>query len=98
MHNEINYDSKKDYNTRKKEAFKLIGYTIDDENVISTFDKSYADSRFIKGLKLTKNGFAAYSKLLNKNQMNNLIKLIEKNIKHASTNIIKGNFTLIQNE
>ena len=78
LHNEINYDSKKDYNTRKKEAFKLIGYTIDDENVISTFDKSYADSRFIKGLKLTKNGFAAYSKLLNKNQMNNLIKLIEK--------------------
>ncbi|HHX16820.1 MAG TPA: hypothetical protein GX725_02820 [Mollicutes bacterium] len=92
LHNEINYDPKKNYEDRKANSLKLSGYTIDEENLIESFDQSYAESRLIKGLKLTKNGFSAYSKLLSRSRMKELIKIVEEKINEASSNILNGKF------
>ena len=92
LHNEINYDPKKNYEDRKANSLKLSGYTIDEENLIESFDQSYAESRLIKGLKLTKNGFSAYSKLLSRSRMKELIKMVEEKINEASSNILNGKF------
>ena len=73
-------------------SLKLSGYTIDEENLIESFDQSYAESRLIKGLKLTKNGFSAYSKLLSRSRMKELIKIVEEKINEASSNILNGKF------
>ena len=72
----INYDPKKNYEDRKL-ILKINGYTIDEENLIESFDQSYAESRLIKGLKLTKNGFSAYSKLLSRSN-EGIIKIVEE--------------------
>jgi ATP-dependent helicase/DNAse subunit B len=94
LHNEIYNDFKTDYDKEKTDNLKLKGYTIDEEELINEFDSSYADSRVIKSMKLTKNGFSAYSKLLNSKQINNLIKLVDNKIFEASTNILDGKFDI----
>jgi ATP-dependent helicase/nuclease subunit B len=94
LHNEIYNDFKTDYEKEKSDNLKLKGYTIDEEDLINEFDSSYADSRVIKSMRLTKNGFSAYSKILNNNQINNLIKLVSNKINEASTNILDGKFDI----
>ena len=58
------------------------------------FDPYYQDSHFIKGMKKTENGFSRYSKVLNDNQINNLILLTKDNIKKASKEIVNANFKI----
>jgi ATP-dependent helicase/DNAse subunit B len=94
LHNEIYNDFKTDYDKEKTDNLKLKGYTIDEEDLINEFDSSYADSRVIKSMKLTKNGFSVYSKILNNNQINNLIKLVGNKINEAATNILDGKFDI----
>jgi ATP-dependent helicase/nuclease subunit B len=94
LHNEIYNDFKTDYEKEKSDNLKLKGYTIDEEYLINEFDSSYADSRVIRSMRLTKNGFSAYSKILNNNQINNLIKLVSSKINEASTNILDGKFDI----
>lgn len=94
LHNEIYNDNKKDYQTKKQEALRLKGYTLDQENIIEQFDSSYKDSRVIKSMKISNKGFYAYSKILNQNQIDNLIALVDKKINEASTNILDGQFDI----
>ena len=87
-------DSKKDINTIKEDNLKLQGYTICDEELINEFDSSYEKSEVIKSLSKTSNGFSAYSKLLTKEQMDSLYKLVDKKIDEARDNILDANFEI----
>ncbi len=94
LHSEIVYDNKKSYLKQKEDSLRLLGYSNSDEEILELFDPYYQDSHFIKGMKKTENGFSRYSKVLNDNQINNLILLTKDNIKKASKEIVNANFKI----
>ena len=77
------------------DSLKLIGYSNSDVDVLEKFDLNYANSNVLKGVKLKNDGsFYAYSKVLNNDQIDNLIDLTEKNIDSSIDRILKGNFDI----
>ena len=76
------------------ENLKLIGYTIDSEELISKIDSSYEDSTVIKGMKKGKNGFYAYTKLLNNKKINEMLELVDQKIDEAINNITNADFEI----
>ena len=94
LNNEFYYDSKKDYIEQKEDNLKLEGYSIDNTDILSKFDITYQDSEMIKSLKVSKNGFYAYSKILNEEQLDNLYKIVDKNINNAIDEILSCNFKI----
>ena len=63
--------------------------------MLEKFDLNYANSNVLKGVKLKNDGsFYAYSKVLNNDQIDNLIDLTEKNIDSSIDRILKGNFDI----
>ncbi|MBR2713089.1 MAG: PD-(D/E)XK nuclease family protein [Bacilli bacterium] len=87
-------DDKKTVLEQKEDNLKLQGYTIYDEELINEFDKSYSSSKKIKSLSTTKDGFGFYSKLLTKNQMDELYKLVDKKIDEARDGILEADFEI----
>lgn len=79
---------------QKKNALKLNGYTISDEEIIEKMDSTYKDSRFISGMKQSKNGFYAYTKLLSERQMTLLFNLVEEKIKAMKEDIMDAEFSI----
>jgi len=78
----------------KENALKLVGYSIDNEELLEKFDITYEDSQMINGLKKKKEGFYAYSKVLNNKQLENLDKLVSKKINEATEKILNGEFNI----
>ena len=94
LNNEINIDKNKTYLEQKEENLKLQGYSIDKEEILELFDKTYKDSNLIKSLKIGNNGFYSYSKILNEEKINKIIDLVDKKIEEASINIENNNFNI----
>lgn len=94
LNKEINIDSKKNYITLKKENLKLQGYSTQDESILKQFDNSYESSNFIKGLKVSSKGFYAYSKVFDKDMLQSLLKIVEKNIYKARDKILNREFSI----
>ena len=94
LNNEITKNNKKTYEKQKEDNLKLQGYSIYDVDLISIFDRSYAQSEVIKSLGTTKDGFRSYSKLLTKDQMDELYKLVDNKIDEARDNILEANFDI----
>ena len=86
--------NKPKYNEDILKKYKLEGYTIDNENLISIFDKTYMDSKMIKNMKITSNGFSSYAKTISKNQIDKLIELVDKKIEESRDNILSCNFKI----
>ena len=78
----------------KKESLKLEGYTTNDEDILKHLDRSYENSELIKNLKVTKNGFYRFAKIVSDNEILEINKQVENNIKEAYTNITNGNFII----
>jgi len=91
--NKIIHNNSK-YNEDILKEYKLDGYTIDDVNLISVFDKTYMDSKMIKSLKTTKDGFYAYSKIISEEKINELIEIVDKKIEESRDNILNCNFNI----
>lgn len=94
IQNEFLNDENKNYQELKKENMKLEGYSIDKSEWIEKLDSTYLDSCVIKSLKMGKNGFYAYSKVLNEEKMNRLEQLVDKKLKDAAKEIENGNFKI----
>ena len=94
LDNEINKVKGKTYSNIKKDNLKLLGYTVDDESLISIFDKCYFDSEVIKSMKKNNNGFYNYAKLVSKEEIEKLISLTEKHIDYAFDKILDGDFVI----
>lgn len=73
---------------------KLEGYTLGNEEIISNFDPTYENSMYIKGIKLTQNGFARYSKVLTKDEFNNIEVLAKEKINECIENIKNAKFDI----
>ena len=94
LNNEININPKKTYLEQKEDNLKLQGYSIDKEEILELFDKSYKDSNLIKSMKIGNNGFYSYSKVLSKDNIDKIIKLVDKKIDEASNNILNNKFDI----
>ena len=92
INKEIKRDAKKDVSVLKENALKLVGYSTDNEEYLEKFDISYSDSEMIQGLKKKKEGFYAYSKILNDKQIDKMDKIVSDKIIEASENILDANF------
>lgn len=83
---------KDDYDTKLKNL-KLCGYS--NKKYIHLFDKTYQDSSLIKSLKIKNDGeFTHNSKVLNDNEVNNLIGLSDKKINECIDLILDCNFAI----
>lgn len=90
-----NYKSGVDYEIDRKTKYKLQGYSNSNVDIISKFDKTYTDSKIITSLKITKSGeFYSNSKILSNEQMDNLVKLVDKKIDEAIEKIEKRDFEI----
>lgn len=94
LNNEVNIEEDKTYEELKNENLKLFGYSLDDPLSLERFDITYNDSKYIKSMKTTKNGFGAYSKVLSKEEMENLVNYVDKKIEEARDNILDSNFSI----
>ena len=78
----------------KKNSLKLEGYSNSDISILEKLDSNYMDSNLIKGLKTTKTGFGAYSKVLSNEEIENLRKLSEDKINKCFDDVLNGNFDI----
>ena len=70
LNNEMTVDKTHSYEQQKKKNLLLQGYSNEDINILSEFDKSYMDSNIIKSMKVKNdNSFYSYSKVLSNKSM-----------------------------
>ena len=89
-----NLDNTKDYITARENNLKLEGYSINNPSILSKFDKTYNDSKLIKSMKTSKNGFYSYSKVLDKEEIDNIITSTDKMIDKVIDNILEADFSI----
>ena len=94
LNNLVSIDKKKTALDQKTENLRLQGYSIYDEDLLKEFDSNYENSRVVRSLSKTQNGFSAYSKLLTEEQMNSLYNLVDKKIDEARDSIIDADFDI----
>ncbi len=73
---------------------KLDGYTLGNEELLKEFDPTYENSAFIKGMKMTQNGFSKYAKVLTSNEFDYLYNLTENKIYKCIKDIKNAEFTI----
>lgn len=94
INSEIVRQENKSYLEQKSKNLYLQGYSLGEEDKLSKFDSSYEDSKVIKGLKKSSKGFYAYSKLLSKDEMTNIITSVSNTIVDVSNKISDGQFDI----
>lgn len=77
---------------KRKDGLKLQGYSNSDTYILEKVDNSYENSKIIKSMKVTSKGFAAYSKILDDDEIDKLCSMVEDKIEEASKNILDGKF------
>ncbi len=73
---------------------RLDGYTINDERLISKFDSTYDESEVIKGMKTSKSGFYAYTKLITNDGIDKVVHLVDEKINEVIDSTTNGNFSI----
>lgn len=94
INKEIKRQRKKDYKAERENSLKLEGFAIDEEELLEKFDDSYENSSVIRSLRKTKNGFYAYSKVLNQEKFEKLENIVEEKIKEADGMIRNADFKI----
>ena len=94
LNNEVLIKVGDDIEKIKRDSLKLSGYSTSNEDILKEFDFSYVDSEVIKSMKMGKNGFYSYSKVIDDDKINKLIELVDKKIDEASKEILEGDFTI----
>ena len=87
-------DNNKEYDEARENNLKLEGYSINEENILSRFDKTYENSKLIKSMKTTSKGFGPYAKVLSEEEIDNIIENTDKLIDKAIDNILDSNFDI----
>ena len=94
LHERVSFDLKKDEESKRKENLKLVGYSIDNPNLVNMFDATYENSEMIKGMKITSKGFSHYTKVITEEEMEALTLLVDQKIQEAFSEISKFNFPI----
>ncbi len=95
LNNNILRDNGKTYEEKKKDNLKLVGYSTDNISHLVMFDKNYENSFLINGLRVKNDGsFYKSAKVLNNDDLNNLVKVTEDIIDEDIKKILNGEFTI----
>ena len=95
LHGEIKRDKSKDYESMKLDNLKLVGYSTNDKNRLSDFDKTYDNSKFIKSMRVKNDGeFYSYTKVLNDDVLDMLVNYIDNVIEENITDILDCKFDI----
>lgn len=94
LNNEINIDPKKTYEELKQDNLKLYGYSTSNIDALSKFDKTFDNSKYIRGMKTSKNGFYAYTKVLDEDIVKSIPYFVDKKIDEARDKILDSDFTI----
>ena len=94
LNKEIVKDYKHTYLSLLEDGLKLQGYSNNNVEILRELDDSYDNSNMVKSLKTTKTGFYSYSKVISNEQIDNLIKLVDKKIEEARDNILDVSFDI----
>ncbi len=94
LNNEVNIEKNKSYIDLKRNNLKLQGYSTNNEVILKEFDKTYIDSKLIKGMKVSSNGFYKYCKLFDKEMLDSLLEIVDNNIKKAIAKILECDFEI----
>ena len=94
LNNEISVTGNEDYESLKRQALKLNGYSTNNEHSLELFDSTYKDSEVIKSMKMSSKGFYSYSKVLSDKQINKLTEIVDNNIETAIDGILNANFDI----
>ena len=78
----------------KVKELKLQGYTNKDEYIMEKVDTTYEESKFIKNLKTTSNGFYQYAKLITDEEIDELANTVENKIEEACGKVINAQFNI----
>ena len=89
-----NLDNTKDYITARENTLKLEGYSVNNESILSKFDQTYNDSKLIKSMKTSSNGFYKYSKVLSEEEIDSLINKTDELINNVVDNILGSDFEI----
>ena len=87
-------DNTKNYEEEREKNLRLEGYSINEENILSKFDTTYNDSKLIKTIKTSNNGFYKTSKVLSREEINNIISDTDKIIDNVIDDILKSDFDI----
>lgn len=90
--NKPDIDTNEEDNVYNK--LKLDGYTINEEDLIEKFDSTYTSSEVIKGMKTSKNGFYAYTKLVSEEDIEKIEDITEEKIKEVVSALDNGYFPI----
>lgn len=88
------YQKGKDSEEELRKQYRLDGFSNSDTTILQELDNNYFDSNVIKGMKVSKNGFYAYSKVLNNEQIEKLLAIVTKKINESIDNILNSNFEI----
>ena len=95
IHEEFKILPNKTYDDQRRDSLKLVGQSTIDQEALEKFDISYFNSELIRGMKIKNDGsFYNTSKVLTEENINELDKLIDKNIKQATNNITNAKFDI----
>ena len=95
LDNEIKRDKKLSYEEQKKDNLKLSGYSTNNQKYLSIFDSSYEDSSMISGMRVKKDGeLASSAHALSEEEIEEIVNIVDKNIKSAVDEILNGNFNI----
>ena len=87
LHSETNKEE-------KVKAMRLQGYSNSDLNILEKVDSSYNDSKMIKSMKTTSNGFSHYTKVITDEEIDELSSKVENKIIEASDKVINAVFEI----
>ena len=90
----FNYNKDKDDNESFEESLKLEGYSTSNEEILEEIDNTYANSKYLKGIKKKNDGFYKYSKILSNKEFNNLEELVKEKITNCINEINNNNFDI----
>lgn len=92
--NKLNFQVGKSYSLEKEKLYKLNGFSTDKEDILAKLDYDYQDSKVVKGLKKSTNGFYNYSKILNNTNLIEIKKIVEQKISYAIQKIERADFKI----
>jgi len=84
----------KDFKKDEYDSLKLIGYTINNEDLIEKFDDTYVNSDVIKSMRITKNGFYKYAKLVSEQDIDKIVNIVDKCVSDVINSIKTGDFRI----
>jgi len=88
------FDINNDENEDKKKNIRLEGYSNSNTDILEKFDTTYDNSLLIKSMKMSSKGFYSYAKVISDEEIDAIVKMVDKKIDEASSNIENAKFEI----